>query len=287
MVSDLGRGVGAVAELVLQPHQLDRVAHSIGRHARDQEAAEAPRRIGQGEEAVAHRRRAEPLVARQPPPVARAFGAGGVGAHVRAALLLGHGHAERDPALRGDGREPRVVAAAQKALQPGCGHRRGGAQRRHRRVGHVDRAHDARLGLGEHREQGGVSDVAAGQLAGPRQVMDLVVHGQPHQRMPGGVEAHLVQPAAVAVEGGELGRMAVGLHAPAQHLLASRCRAQSPAARVHPVAALAPHRLAQRRVGRIEVEVRRAAAAGWPPRESPGGWRRERRARRGSSIAGG
>ena len=42
-VLDLRRGVGAVAELVLEPHQPDGVALAVGRPARDEEAGRAPR----------------------------------------------------------------------------------------------------------------------------------------------------------------------------------------------------------------------------------------------------
>ena len=52
-------------------------------------------RLRQRQEGVRHRRRAEPLVPGQPPALAVGLGAGGVGAHVRAALLLGHRHADR------------------------------------------------------------------------------------------------------------------------------------------------------------------------------------------------
>ena len=66
---DLARGVGAVAELVLQALQLEaRVARAVGQHARQREAGDALVGLREDEEEVAHRRAAEPLVAGELPP---------------------------------------------------------------------------------------------------------------------------------------------------------------------------------------------------------------------------
>ena len=62
---DFGRCVGPVAELVLQPHDAQRVALPSGPPARQQEAGQPARRLRQHQEAVGHRRREEPLVADQ------------------------------------------------------------------------------------------------------------------------------------------------------------------------------------------------------------------------------
>ena len=94
---DLAGGVGAVAELVLEPLQAEAVAVAVRGPAREEEAGEAAVGLGEDEEGVAHRRRHEPLVAGQlvlgagAAAVDRA-GDGGVGADVGAALLLGHPH---------------------------------------------------------------------------------------------------------------------------------------------------------------------------------------------------
>ena len=74
------------------------------------------------------------------------------------------------------------------------------------------------------------------------------------------MEAGLVDAAAIAVEGHEFGRMAIGEFARLQHLLRTRGRAQRLGARIDPGRALAQHRLAQRRIARIEIaagELRR------------------------------
>ena len=60
---DLAGGVRAVAELVLEPLDLDRVALAVGGEARHQKAGEPALGLGEDEERVAHRRRHEPLVA--------------------------------------------------------------------------------------------------------------------------------------------------------------------------------------------------------------------------------
>src|SRR3546814_2620937 len=85
MIFDLGRCVGTVAQLVLEPHQVDGVALPIGRDARREEAGKAFLRISERQEGIAHGRGAEPFMAGQPksPPAAYGFGAGGIGAHIR------------------------------------------------------------------------------------------------------------------------------------------------------------------------------------------------------------
>ena len=91
---ELGRRVGAVAELVLQP--LDPEALLTPRH---EEAREAAGRLREHEEDVRHRRRAEPLVPVEPVhPVVGRLSRRRVRADVRPALALGHRHpAERTP----------------------------------------------------------------------------------------------------------------------------------------------------------------------------------------------
>ena len=58
----LGGGIGAVAELVLEPLEAQRIDGAVGQEARHQEAGEAARRLRQHQEGVAHGRRHEPLV---------------------------------------------------------------------------------------------------------------------------------------------------------------------------------------------------------------------------------
>ena len=79
--------------------------------------------LGEHEERVAHRRRAEPLVAGELVLGAGAAavdrpGDGGVGAHVGAALLLGHPHAAQRARLLGGRRVARVVFGGEEARLP-------------------------------------------------------------------------------------------------------------------------------------------------------------------------
>jgi len=153
-------GVGGVAHLLFQALHLHRVLAAVRPPARQQEARESARRLRQHQEGVAHRRRDEELVAHQLVGLAGAFraqrqGARGVGAHVRAALLFGHGHTDGEALLllgrhiarvvdpRGDFRHP---LRGEVGLQLQAGH--GGE-------GHGDRAAVTSLDLRLHVELGG------------------------------------------------------------------------------------------------------------------------------------
>ena len=62
VVLHLARGVGMVAELVLQSLQQHSVAGAVGQYPRHQEAAEAIRGVGEHQEHITHGSRGEPLV---------------------------------------------------------------------------------------------------------------------------------------------------------------------------------------------------------------------------------
>src|SRR3546814_16710809 len=69
MIFDLRRGVRAIAHLVLEAHDAEpRVARAVGQPARDEEAGEPAFGIGEGQESIAHRRRAEPFMPGQAVP---------------------------------------------------------------------------------------------------------------------------------------------------------------------------------------------------------------------------
>src|SRR5207302_7175361 len=92
---DLARGVGAVAQLVLEPLDVKSVERPVGQDSGKQETGKALRGLSQHQEDVTHRRRAEPLMTAQNVLAARSaprdrIRPGGVGAHVRAALAFGH-----------------------------------------------------------------------------------------------------------------------------------------------------------------------------------------------------
>ena len=68
---------------------------------------------------VALRRGEEPFVAGEPiGAVGRALRARGIGAHVRAALFLGHAHADQAAALVFDGDVARIVFARDEPRHP-------------------------------------------------------------------------------------------------------------------------------------------------------------------------
>ena len=153
---DLGRGVGAVAELVLEALDAEDVAGAVVEHPGDDEAGQPALGLGEHEEHVAHRRRAEPLVPGQGVlAVGRErLGPRGVGADVRAALLLGHAHAGQAARLRGGLAQASVVRRGPQPGLPLCCDGRVGAQCRDRCVGHRDRAAVAGLDLRPDQEAG-------------------------------------------------------------------------------------------------------------------------------------
>ena len=167
---DLRGGVRAVAELVLQTLDVHRVARPVGQDARHQKAGQtlggAIGRLGLGEheEDVGHRRRAEPLVASElilgsGSATVERPGVGRVRAHVRAALLLGHRHAGDRRALLGGGDRAGVIRRGGHQRLPLRCQLRLGAQRGDHREGHRDRARVPSLGLHPghvHRRAGGV-----------------------------------------------------------------------------------------------------------------------------------
>ena len=107
---DFARCIGAVAKLVLEPLQPERIDRAIGPKTRHEEAGEPALRLRQHQEGVAHRRRQEPFVAVDDVEIAARRGGGDVGAHVGAALFLRHAHAERHARLFPPRPERRVVA---------------------------------------------------------------------------------------------------------------------------------------------------------------------------------
>ena len=236
---DLGGRQRARAELVLEALDLH------ARAALDDEAGEAGGGLGEHEEDVAHRRRAEPLVAGDlVVAVADRLGARGVGAHVRAALLLGHRHPAQRAALVVGQRQPRLPLRRQLGVA---------AQRRDRRVGHRDRAHDAGVGLRPQAHQRRAGDVGARARVAPRQRVDLALDRAAQQPVPRRVEVDVVDAVPVAVVGLQPRRVALGAAAVLLRLGRARHGARVARAVDGPAAALALERLAQREVDLEEV----------------------------------
>ena len=169
------------------------------------------------------------------------------GADVRAALLLRHRHPAQRAALVVGEREPRLPLRGQLGVD---------AQRRHRRVGHGDRAHDARVGLRPQQLERGARDVRARRAAtrhGSAWISRSTAPAQ--QPVPARVVVDLVDPVAVAVVRAQPGRVALGAAA----VLLRLGRAGDDAAVAHavdrPAGALALQPLGEREVGAEEVDV--------------------------------
>ena len=259
---DLARRVRAVAELVLQPLDVEAVARAVRQHARDEEAREAAFRLRQHEERVAHRRRAEPLVARQLVlAVAERPRCRRVRAHVGAALPFRHGHAAERAALLVDRSQSRVVGESRQPRLP-FGREIGlRAQRGDRRVRHRDRAPVPGLHLRHQIEERSPRHVRSGARFAPRERVQPALDARLQQRVPGGMELHLVDPVAEAIVRAEPRRVLVRQAAPLERL-----SAQEPAelARVlgGPACAFALQRLCERPVLARTGRNPRAAAAG-------------------------
>ena len=220
---DLGRRQRARAELLLEALELHAGA------ALDQEARRRPAAglgLGEHEEHVARRVGAEPLVAPQlVVAVADVDRAGEVGAHVGAALALGHRHT-------GD-RGRRRVGRGEARLPLGRQLRRAVAQGRDHGVGHRDRARDAEVGGAEEHERRGADGVGAGAFVGPRQRVQAAPDAVVQQPVPGGVELDLVDPVAVAVVG-DAGRARCGPRGGCARLLGAGGLARGRCARSTP-----------------------------------------------------
>ena len=150
---DLARGVGAVAELVLEPLQAEAVALPSGVQ-RGRGSTRAAGGLGEHEEGVAHRRRQNHLCPAS--SYSRRAAAltgrrdGRVGADVGAALLLGHPHPDQGAAPCSAPAVARVIGGGEEARHPLGGELGLRAERRHHRVRHRDRAADPGLDLDQH-----------------------------------------------------------------------------------------------------------------------------------------
>ncbi len=138
------------------------------------------------------------------PPPFSGVARGGVGAHVGAALLLGHRHARRAPRLLRGRDEARVVVEREKPGLPLLGQLGLRAQRRHRRVGHRDRAAVRRpRPAASSMNSAARATWAPGRGSRQGSACRPCADAEPHQLVPGGVELHLVDAVAVAIVGAQ------------------------------------------------------------------------------------
>jgi len=218
----LGGGVRAIAELVLEALEAQRIDAAVRQNSRQQEAAEPSRRLRQHQKCIAHRCRHEPFVAGD--QILAAGPAGGhrlrprgVGAHVGAALLFGHAHADGGAAFLGQAPEGLVVAPRQDLGNPASGEIGLKQKRWHRRIRHCDRALVSRFHL--------VGEVTAGRAlhGGSRAPLPMpareVVPGRAvqaladtdgHQGVIGRMKFHHVQSCAFAIEAQQARRIFIG-----------------------------------------------------------------------------
>ena len=176
-------------------------------------------------------------------PVADGLGAGDIRADVRASLAFGHRH---------PGERPGVVVRRGQARLPFGGELGSSvAQRRNRGVGHRNRAHDPGVRVAPQHEQGGADDMATRSRLAPGETVDLALDRPAQQRMPRGVELHLVDPVSVPVVGAQDRQVPLGAPAVLERVDAARGGAGFPRTVHPPAATLALEPLAQ---GEVDLE---------------------------------
>ncbi len=184
-------------------------------------------------------------------------------AHIRAALLLRHAHAERDARLLARRNEARIVLTRKDARHPFLRERRLEEKRGHSRIGHGDGAAMPGLRLRHHVGAGKPRHDSARfrlrveplfQMIPGRAVQPLL-HRDRHQRVIGGVEFHPVLAMPEAVETLQYRQIGIRLPPEVEHLRAPhrRPKCRQRCARLAP--ALPLHRLDQRLVAREKVHV--------------------------------
>ena len=179
---------------------------------------------------------------------AERHGPGCIGAHIGAALLLGHEHADRGAGLFRPRNVALVVGGREHARDPLVAGAGIGAQHRDHRIGHRHRAHDAAFGLREHVGHRHVRDLGAAAFVGPGKARHAVADRKRHQVVVGGMEGDLVDAHAVAVVGPEFGGMAVGGVCLFEGLGGADFAAEARQRRLCPAAAFARNPRAQHRI---------------------------------------
>jgi hypothetical protein len=208
-VFDFRRCVRPVAALVLQALDEEGIARAVGQRTRHEEAGDAFGKAREGEERVAHRRRAEPFVAVEAKGVPVAARLRLHGPQVGAALLLGHRHADRRARFFVEGDGTRIVGVGE---HPGPPHPRDvGCVRedRDRGEGHGHRAGGPLLQLVPQVEERRARGKAA-RLALPRHRVQAGAQRAVHQVMVGDVVLDLVDAPPEAVVRAQFRQVAIG-----------------------------------------------------------------------------
>ncbi len=212
---NFARGVGAVAELVLEPLKMQRVDRTVGTETRHEETRQSLWGLRQHQERVTHRRREEPFVADDRVRAAVRRRCRRIGAHVGAALLLGHAHAERHAGFLPPWPERRVVAARHHLRRDFRRERRLGGKRRQRGARHRDRAQMSGLDLRRHVEARGAQHFRRrrGALSGlgPGRGVQSGGDARGHEIVIGRMKLDGVGAIALGVESVKLRRVLIGL----------------------------------------------------------------------------
>ncbi len=251
---DFGGGVAPVTELVLEPLDPHRIQRAVRQHPGQQEAADALAGLGQHQMGVAHGRGEEELVPHQPvAAILLQQGLGGIGAHIRAALFLGHAHAYGAATLLGSRQGAGIVFTGQQARYP-LGSQFGTvAQGGNGRIGHGQRAAGTGIGLAVQVHQTGTGDMGTGALLiVPGKAVHLAGHGGGHQLVVGRMELNLVDAPTVPIEAVQFRAVPVG-QLTGLHQLMTGQLAQRIQFFTGPVAAVAGDGLLQRQITAPEV----------------------------------
>ena len=232
---------------------------AVGPKTRHQKAGQSALRLRQHQKSVAHRRRHEPFVAGDGIALARGLGARRVGAHVGAALPLGHAHAERDAGLLPPRPEMGIVTArhdlgAELRCERGLDR-----ERRDRGARHGDRAEMSGLDLRRHVEARGAGDLRRRRrrrrVVAPGRAVQAGRNALGHEMVIGRMELDEVAAKALGVEGFQLRRVLVRLPREVEHLAVPQRRPNAESAAASPVAAFRRDRVLQRPVAGIEIDV--------------------------------
>ncbi len=210
---------------------------------------------------IALRCREKPLVAGDAiGAVCDAHRAGGVCAHVRAALLFGHAHADETAALAFDRDVARVVVARDEPRHPVPFQPCVSAHGRNRAVGHGGRAERAAFHLRLHQVARGPRHMRTGNGAAidPSPWPGVITprRNAPHQRVPRGMELDPVDALAEYVETMQNRGVAIGETRVLEIFGRGQCGAGVAQFGDGCACALTLHRLPQRRVGREQVVLR-------------------------------
>ncbi|OIQ73235.1 hypothetical protein GALL_451310 [mine drainage metagenome] len=180
-------------------------------------------------------------------------GTGGVAAQVGPALLFSHSHADQSTLLLRERQIARIVFGAQQRGQPVAGQVRIARQGGDRAVGHGGRAHRPGLDLGLQDESCRPRHMRPGLRPRPGSAMQPAPGDAGHQRMPRRVKLDLVAPEAAGVECLQLGRMRIREAPLIETLRRAQFCALRHELRLGPAPAVMSQRLAQCRVGQVQV----------------------------------